>query len=135
LKDIAPNFTATSNIDDIIDNQLRQQGIDPTQVSPDQRAALHSQVSQQLNLPVTGQESLADIVTSRFNQTLQRITQVNALSVALLAVVLSFFTIRALIPLVTWALLAAIAAGMWFARSIGLVVTLKEAIQVEQLTL
>lgn len=84
---------------------------------------------------VDGQESLADIVTGRLNQTLQRVTQVNALTVALVAVVLAFLTIRALIPLVAWVLLAAVALGMWFARGVGLVVTLKETIDVENLTL
>lgn len=89
----------------ILEGQLRQQGIDPA------------------------------IVADRVNETLQAVVQANSLTVALVAVILAFLTIRAVIPLIILILLISIAGAVWLSRHVGLLRVQKDNIEVESLTL
>lgn len=80
-------------------------------------------------------DSLGDIVANKINTAIEGAIQANALTVALVAVVLAFLTIRAFIPLVTWLLLVGIAGALWASRRIGLLHVQKETIEVETLVL
>lgn len=136
FKDILPNFEAASSVDDLIDNQLRREGIDPEQFSATQRAEVRQRVSEQLAVPVqSGETSLNTIVADRMNATIARVTETSALTVALVAVILVFLTLRAFIPLITWALLGILMGVVWLAAHANLLHIKKETIEVETLTL
>jgi hypothetical protein len=135
LQSFIPSLDGASNIDSIIDSQLRQQGVDPAAVGPNEREQMYRQLQQQFKVGITGQESLGEVVAGRLNETLRRLTQTNALTIALVAVVLVFLTLRAFIPAISWLLLPAVAGGIWMARRAGLLVAVKETIEAETLTL
>lgn len=136
VKDLLPNIQAASSVDDLIDNQLRREGIDPQQFSESQRAEVRQRVSEQLAIPVdSGDTSLSTIVADRLNATFTRVTQTSALTVALVAVILIFLTLRAFIPLMTWFLLGALVGVVWLATKANLLTIKKETIEVETLTL
>jgi hypothetical protein len=135
LRDIMPSLDSDTDIDTIIDNQIRQQGVDPATLPPEERKRIHQQFSQQFSIPVTGQESLSDVVAGRLNETLGRIAQANALTLALVALVVAFLTLRAIIPILTRILVFGIAAGIWTACRLGLIVPVKQTVEVETLTL
>ena len=135
LGDLVPSLDSDTNVDTIIDNQIRQQGVDPATLPPEERERIHQQFSEQFGLAVTGNESFSDVVAGRLNETLQRITQANALMVALVAVVLAFLTIRAIIPIMARLVVVAIAAAIWLACKTGVLVATKQTVEAEMVTL
>lgn len=135
LKGLTPTVQVESNIDDIIDAQVRQQGGNPNSISAAQRDEIRRQIGQQFAVEISGQESVADIVATKINTTLAGLIQTSSLTVALVTVVIALLTIRAIIPLITWIILIGIAGAAWLSRRVGLLHLKKEMIEVETLTL
>jgi hypothetical protein len=134
LQDIVPVLDADTDIDTIIDNQIRQQGGDPATLSSGERQRIHQQVSDQFKVTVTGRESLSEVVAGRINDTLRRVTQANALIISLVAVVVAFLTIRAVIPILSRILLVGVLAAIWLGCRVGLLSVRKEMVEAEVLT-
>ncbi|MDP3997618.1 MAG: hypothetical protein Q8P73_03930 [bacterium] len=138
LKDYLPTTDTNANIDDLIDAQVKQQtggAITAADISDEQRAEIKQQISRQFNQPITGQETLASVVTTRVNNTLRNLTQNNALLVALVIIVLAFLTLRALVPIVVWVLLLLMIIVVYLTRKTGLAKLEEQQITSHRLTL
>jgi hypothetical protein len=123
IKQFVPSFSANENVDQFIDAQITEQlgKLAPGMTIPtEQRVALRAQIAQQLQQQLTGQESMASVITRRINDILASFTRSNTLIVSLVVIVLVFLTIRAFVPLIVWPLIALIALTVWISNAVGL---------------
>lgn len=120
INSLAPGIKPGTTMDEMIENELRGQEDDvPTgfQLSPQQREDIRRQLSERFNQELTGQETFGQIITRRLNVFLQNIAESNALTVAIVIILLAFIALRAVIPLLAWITVGLIALLLALARA------------------
>lgn len=136
LQDISPNnIDPSSTMDDLINQQIEDQGLDPTQITNNQRAQLLQSLSTQMGAELTGQETFTELVTQRINNAIQNITQANPLIVALTLIILAFLTVRSVVPVAVWILLPLLSLVIWLSQRTGLLARQKVTVETDHLTL
>lgn len=138
IEDFAPGVSTTGTVDDFIDSQIEEQiGQLPegVTISEEQRQQLRQEIARQFNQPITGRETLASVMTNKINQTLQNITQGNALIVALVIIILAFLTLRAFVPMVSWLIIGIIYLVIIVGKKAGLFLVTEKTATIKHLEL
>ncbi len=116
-----PGLADGGTVDDYLDQQFASQLPAGQTLSSAQRQLAYQEISQRFgDQPITGTETLADIVAYRLNSWLKNLTQANSITIAFSLIVLVLLTIRAILPVVAWLVLALITFLIFLSRRVGL---------------
>lgn len=135
---LLPGFRPDASIDELIDEQIRQQEAqlpEGVELSEQQREVARQQLGRQLQQKLTGQESVATIVANSLNQSVSKITSQNPLLASLILVALVFLTLRALVPFLIWPILGVTAGLIYILRQAGLIYVARTQAMIERLQL
>ncbi len=108
IANMLPGYTPSSRVDELIEQQIRAQSgqLSPEQpVTPGQLAAVRRQLSRTYGLPITGRETVPQLITMYVNRYLNNLTQAIPLLITVLALSAFLLVARLVIPVLVWPVL------------------------------
>ena len=134
LGGIAPGLTADTTVDQLIDERIASDFPAGVELTAEQRAQIHQQVSSQFGTAVQGGDTLNQLVATRLNDWITSFTVTSPLIFALVVILLLVLAVRAFVPLIAWALLPLLSVIVWLARKTTLLRLTERSATVERLS-
>jgi hypothetical protein len=143
IQNLLPGYTTGSTIDQMIDRQLRNQlssipgaeAVVPAELLSSQRATIRQEFSKQFGMPITGQETLADVLANIVNKYLRQMAAENRFVAIGFIIALTLVTVRIAVPVLVWPALFLIRIILRLSEQIGLITILRTQVTVERMSL
>ena len=130
-----PGLAEGGNVDDFIDQIVASELPAGVELTPLQRQQYREEISRRFKQPITGQETLGDLVAARMNNWLNQLVQSNSLTVIIAIIVAALLAMRAVVPVLAFVALALVASSVAVGRSAGFLQLTEQNRPVQQLEL
>jgi len=138
LSNYFPGYSSTSTVDQIIAAQIAEQVKDlPPGFTVDsgQTERIKADLGRRLGVDLRGNETVAVIVANYVNNYVQKLAEGDGVVMIAVLIVITLLALRAVIPVLAWPTLAIIAAIIYLAQRIGLIVVLRTQVTIERMRL
>ncbi len=138
IQGLVPGYNVRSSVNELIEAQLQEQLGTLPPSSPliaGQKTAALRNLERQLDRRISGQETISALIADAINRRLDIVITNNRLFVALGIIIIIFFALRTLVPILVWPILALIIFLVYLSRKTGLAYILITTEKVELLRL
>ena len=121
LGGIIPDLSAESSIDDLIESQLKSQGMNAENIPPEQMELIRKQIEDQIGVPIEEGEQLSAVIAKKINSYLESLTGLGSTLLIIITIAFALLTLKMAIPFLIPPILGIIALIIFLSRLAGLV--------------
>ena len=130
-----PGYQPGDSIDKIISarlNELIKETPGATTVPPGLLEQTRAELSKNLGVPLSGRETIPVVASNIINSYISALAKESGLTFAIISIVIAFFVLRGLVPLLAWPTLGMISVIIYFSIRIGLIAVYNTQVTIER---